>query len=180
MIWIRTGDGTYRVWDKYTDGGNYDAVADTLEQDSSAKLITKYITPNSQTGLMTLIGVDARQYEFTEVATATGRNLMADKFFVELHAPVVGGKTLENGVIEHAYLWSDETAKMDLVQTAVNKARMDEGRVPFTVQNNEIIKVLKTGGVGTVAFVVCGGVAIVGCGLFLIKKKREEDEADLD
>ena len=180
LVFIRTGDGTYRVWDKYTDGGEYDATTDLLTQDSAEKYITKYVTPNSQTGLLTILGVDARMYEFTEVATATGRNLMASRLYVELQAPTVNGKTLENGTVEHAYIYTDAaaaTAQTDLASVTVNKTRMDEGRVPFTIQNNEFQKLLKTGGFGRYAYYIVGGAVVALCvGLYVRNKKQDEED----
>ena len=179
MIFIRTGDGTYRVWDHYTDGGTYNESTDILDQASDQKTITKYVTPNSKTGLLTLKGLDARTYEFTEVATATGRNLMAEKFYAELVAPVVSGKTLENGQLEHVYLWTGATkptdlSGYDLASHTVNLARMQQGRAPFTLQNNEVIKVLKTGGTGTMVFAGFGALLMLGGFALLMNRKKEE------
>lgn len=186
LIFVRVGDGEYRIWDKYTDGGNYNAETDILDQAADEKTITKFVTPNSESGLLTLRGLDSRTYEFTEVSTAQGRNLMASKFYCEIIAPVVDEKTLEDGSVEHAYVWSgekpseDELANFDLASFNANKERMDFGRVPFIVQNNEIIKILKTGGTGVVALVVTGTAMMSGCVAFLTKKKKEEDEAELN
>lgn len=185
LHFVRTGDGTYRVLDEYSDGERYDTYADTdtLEEDSAAKTITKYLSPNSETGLLTITGLDARTYEFTEVATATGRNLMAEKFYAQIVAPVVDGKTLENGTIEHAYVYTGSDTKtdadIDLATVNVNLERMNEGRVPFTVQNNEVIKILKTGGVGTYIFIGVGTVIIISCGVvYYYRKKKEDNEED--
>ena len=188
LHFIKLDDGYYRVLDEYSDQKRYDdySAADTLEQPSGEKTITKYLTPNSETGLLSIIGLDARQYEFTEVATAAGRNLMAEKFYAELIAPVVNGKTLENGKIEHAYVYTGETRPADAIDLAkvnVNLQRMNEGRVPFIVQNNEVIKILKTGGTGRIILYVVGGVAIAGVicgGLYIKKKKKDEPEDDSD
>lgn len=187
LHFIKLDDGYYRVLDEYSDQKRYDdySAADTLEQPSGEKTITKYLTPNSKTGLLSIIGLDARQYEFTEVATAKGRNLMAEKFYTELIAPVVNGKTLENGKIEHAYVYTGETRNadsIDLANVTVNLGRMNEGRVPFTVQNNEVIKILKTGGAGRIVLYVVGGVAIVGviCGGLYLKKKKKDEPEDED
>lgn len=188
LHFVKLGDGYYRVLDEFSDAEKYAtyAVGDTLEQPSAEKTITKYLTPNSETGLLSIIGLDARQYEFTEVATAAGRNLMAEKFYTELIAPVVNGKTLENGKIEHAYVYTGETRPADAIDLAkvnVNLQRMNEGRVPFMVQNNEVIKILKTGGTGRIILYVVGGVAIVGVicgGLYIKKKKKDEPEDNSD
>ena len=188
LHFVKLGDGYYRVLDEFSDAEKYAtyAVGDTLEQPSADKTITKYLTPNSETGLLSIIGLDARQYEFTEVATAAGRNLMAEKFYAELIAPVVNGKTLENGKIEHAYVYTGETRPADAIDLAkvnVNLQRMNEGRVPFMVQNNEVIKILKTGGTGRIILYVVGGVAIAGVicgGLYIKKKKKDEPEDDSD
>ena len=184
LIFVKVGDGQYRVWDRFTDGGVYQAETDILDQPADEKTITKFVTPNSQSGLLTLRGLDARTYEFTEVSTAKGRNLMAAKFYCEIIAPVVNEKTLEDGSVEHAYVWSDTKpaadvlADYDLGSFSSNKERMDFGRVPFIVQNNEIIKVLKTGGTGIVALVVTGSAMMSGAVAFLTKKKKEEEEAE--
>ena len=187
LHFIKLDDGYYRVLDEYSDQKRYDdyLAADTLEQPSGEKTITKYLTPNSKTGLLSIIGLDARQYEFTEVATAKGRNLMSEKFYTELIAPVVNGKTLENGKIEHAYVYTGETRNadsIDLAKVTVNLDRMNEGRVPFTVQNNEVIKILKTGGAGRIVLYVVGGIAIVGviCGGLYLKKKKKDEPEDED
>lgn len=188
LHFVKLGDGYYRVLDEFSDAEKYAtyAVGDTLEQPSAEKTITKYLTPNSETGLLSIIGLDARQYEFTEVATAAGRNLMAEKFYTELIAPVVNGKTLENGKIEHAYVYTGETRPADAIDLAkvnVNLQRMNEGRVPFMVQNNEVIKILKTGGTGRIILYVVGGIAIVGVicgGLYIKKKKKDEPEDNSD
>lgn len=187
LHFIKLDDGYYRVLDEYSDQKRYDdySAADTLEQPSGEKTITKYLTPNSKTGLLSIIGLDARQYEFTEVATAKGRNLMSEKFYTELIAPVVNGKTLENGKIEHAYVYTGETRNadsIDLANVTVNLDRMNEGRVPFTVQNNEVIKILKTGGAGRIVLYVVGGIAIVGviCGGLYLKKKKKDEPEDED
>lgn len=181
LYFIRTGDGTYRIWDKWTDGGNYDATTDILDQAADQKTITRYVTPNSKTGLLTLAGVDARMYEFTEEATAKGRNLMASKLYVELVAPTVDGKTLENGTVEHAYLYTKPTAKKpeyDLAKVNVNKDRMDAGRVPFTIQNNEFQKILKTGGIGTYIWYIGGAAIIIGGVAYLVISKKKENDDD--
>lgn len=184
LIFIRTGDGTYRVWDKATDGGEWDEASDTLEQAASEKTITKYVTPNSENGLLTIAGVDARTYEFTERSTAKGRNLMADEFYVELVAPVVDSKTLENGKVEHAYIWTgdkpadDKIGDYDLAAYQANLTRMNEGRVPFVLQNNEIIKVLKTGGAGTYIWIGVGAAVLILGGIWFIIRKKKNDDAD--
>lgn len=181
IIFIRVDDGVYRVWDKQTDGGDYDSASDVITQAAADKTITKFVTPNSQSGLLRLIGVDARTYEFTEVATAKGRNLMSYTFFVELVAPVVEEKTLENGSIEHAYVYTgsrpSDISKYDLISNTVASQRLAEGRVPFTVQNNEVI-VLKTGDKGIYICVGAGcGLAVLGLVCYKLKKKNEEDES---
>lgn len=183
LHFLKLGDGRYQVLDEYSTGEKYDtyADADTLEQDSAEKTVTKYLTPNSQTGLLTITGLDARTYEFTEVATATGRNLMAEKFYAQIVAPVVNGKTLENGTIEHAYIYTGSSTKtdadIDLASVNVNLERMNEGRVPFTVQNNEVIKIMKTGGTGLWISIGVGVVLIcVGGTAYFLKRKNENDE----
>lgn len=186
LQFIRTGDGTYRVYDPATDDVTIpDDYVDSIDQPADEKTVTIYVTPNSKTGLLTIKGLDARTYEFTEVATAKGRNLMASPFCVSIVAPVVDGKTLEDGSVEHAYLWTetkvigDLKTDHDLAAYDVNLTRMNEGRIPFTVQNNEVIKVLKTGGTGTlVAMCLGGGIMFIGIGAAIIKRKKDEEEQE--
>lgn len=204
LLFIRTGDGTYRVWDKYTDGGNYradldqyagldeyNANADTIDRTVDDVLvndtITKYVTPNSKTGLLTIRGLDDRIYEITEAATAPGRNLMAEKVYVELKAPSTNKSgdngqnyevKLENGSVQHAYVWTGnrKNGNYDIGNYAAALARMNEGRVPLSIQNNEVIKVLKTGGTGNYLFLAVGATALVIGGFFFIKHKKDEEE----
>lgn len=181
LIFIRVDDGVYRVWDKQTDGSDYSDVDDTIGQAAADKLVTKYVTPNSQTGLLKLIGVDARTYEITEVATAKGRNLMSEKIYVELLSPMVNDAWLEDGSIAHAYVWTGSKPnknlnEYDLLSNDANAERMAEGRVPFMIQNNEVIKVLKTGGFGTYLFYGVGAAVIVAAVGYTVYSRKKEDK----
>lgn len=183
IIFKKVGDGVYKVFDDNVVGtdGAYKPDSETL--DTPSQDVTRFVTPNSKTGLLNLIGLDARTYEFTEVATATGRNLMAEPFFAEIVAPVVSGKTLENGKVEHAYVYTGkrpadkDLTKYDLAVQKISHDRLEEGRVPFTVQNNEVIKVLKTGGTGT-TLIIAAGLGIMTVGAYFFMKKRNEAQDD--
>lgn len=215
MLFVQLEDGYYQVWDKYTNSGSYDKSKDTYSftnynydidtLDSSrnmlgtnlnnekanttkdGKLITRFLTPNSTTGLLSIIGLDDRVYELTEVSTAPGRNLMAEKLYVEIVAPsnptsglrASEGK-LENGQVAHAYAWTgkeDGRSEANEIKADSSTPRLAIGRVPLAVQNNEIIKVLKTGGKGTWIFFGCGALLIgVATVLFINNKRKEAKE----
>ena len=55
---------------------------------------------------------------------------------------------------------------------------MEQGRAPFTLQNNEIIKVLKTGGAGTYVIFGVGAVIVVGGVVLLLKRKKDKEESE--
>lgn len=223
MLFIKTGDGTYRVWDPLTDNnahvngtneidskndgdkgldnsysvggkGTFNVETDTTESynsDVANGTVSKYLIPNSQNGLLTIKGLDSREYEFTEVSTAPGRNLMADNFYVEIVAPKAPGNgkvadpKLENGKVAHAYVWTgqkpgtglrflDDISNYDVASYDATKTRLDIGRVPLTVQNNEVIKVLKTGGKGI--WIYAGiGIGIIALGAILMRKKDKDE-----
>lgn len=223
MLFIKTGDGTYRVYDPHTDNNaSFDDNADkttlattyadgkisgtanaSVKSDSDVATayeytapvgtVSKYLIPNSKTGLLTVAGLDSRTYELTEVATAPGRNLLSDKVYVELVAngsqaakELPGGASdgytkLENGSLKHAYVWTGSKTKPanyadnDIANYDKTKARLDMGRVPFTIQNNEVIKVLKTGGKGMWAYIAIGAGALMIGGFYTAKRKKEED-----
>lgn len=195
ILFWRDDEGRYHVYDPWTHSSSYDsqynAAADTIDTPEENRQITKYISP-SDTGLLTIIGLDSRTYEFTEVKTAQGRNLMAEPFYVEVVAPMVEreGKDgpemvkLEDGSVEHAYVWTgskpsdSEISGYDLANsTSDTQARLEAGRIPFVVQNNEVIKVLKTGGEGTTMLFVTGGLLILAAGILVGYSRKKEQEA---
>lgn len=196
MLFVRDDAGRYHVYDPWTDSNFsykslYTAALDTVDTPEDQRKITKYVTPNDQ-GLLAIVGLDSRTYRFTEVKTAAGRNLMAEPFYVEIAAPThtVTGRAgaaqtakLEDGTVAHAYVYTgskpaaDELDKYDLAQsTQDTKDRLQAGRVPLTVQNNEVIKVLKTGGKGIIVYAAVGAGLIAVAAVLLMKKKREEAE----
>lgn len=165
--------------------GEYNAADDTID---TPQQITKYVHPSS-TGLLKIQGLDARKYRFTEVKTAKGRNLMAEPFYVEIEAPLTSANNashktdLEDGTVAHAYVYTGsrpadaDLPKYDLINAVDSvKNMLNIGRVPLTVQNNEVIKVLKTGGSGTMVF-AAAGAGMVAAALFLILKKKKKEEA---
>ena len=114
---------------------------------------------------------------------------MSEPFYLEIVAPsttVAGGGSagaasrdvkLENGTVQHAYVWTGDrtNGNNDIATYANAKARLDEGRIPLTVQNNEVIKVLKTGGKGRTLFITVGAMGLATGAFFFLKKKKEEE-----
>lgn len=202
VLFERTGDGTYKVWSQKIgdmDGTHYnssDAAADTITRsvDDIAvnSTVTRYLTPNSQTGLITVSGLDARTYKLVERTTAKGRSLMAEPFYVELVAPTTAstqhGSTVEvdheDGTLAHAYVWTGkkptgkdlEAHDVATVSATVSNSAsfLKMGRVPITVQNNEVIRVLRTGGHGTVWFGLAGAAVMAAGVCFLLRKKKDD------
>ena len=205
ILFWRDDAGRYHVYDPWTHSdlwktgdasyeSQYVAEGDTIDTPEGERQITRYISP-SDTGLLTIVGLDDRTYRFTELKTAQGRNLMAEPFYVEIVAPMVeregkDGKEmvkLENGQVEHAYVWTGDKPEGEALEgvdlansTEDTQYRLDNGRVPFVVQNNEVIKILRTGGKGTTLMFV-GGAFMIGVAaayVFISRKKKEEDTAE--
>ena len=199
LLFIRTGDGRYRVWSDKTPG-TYDADADTITRSVNdiniGTTVTKYLTPNSETGLLSVTGLDARTYKLVERTTAPGRNLMAEPFYVELVAPVIvkqdglaSGMAFdhEDGSLAHAYVWTgakptdSQLESQDMAAIDNTKAFTAIGRAPITVQNNEVIRVLRTGGEGTRMIMLAGGmVAAAGVVLLIMRKKNAGNGAEMN
>lgn len=184
VIFYKEGDGVYHVYDPVTDGGTYNATADTLE---NPQTITRYISPKSDDGTLAVKGVDSRDYIFTEVATAEGYQLLEQPFTVRLVAALVDesmGTKYENGSLSHAYVWSgDEPGDLrdyDLAKTDAI-SQLNTGRVPVGIANASVFHVLRTGGTGTVMFVVGGLALLLGAGFWFMKmnsKKSDQDEEE--
>jgi LPXTG-motif cell wall-anchored protein len=181
VIFCKEDDGVYHVYDPVTDGGTYDADADTL---SSPQEITKFISPKSDDGTLALKGLDSRDYIFTEVATAEGYQLLEKPFTVRLVANLQGeGVTtkFENGALSHAFVWTGDEPRdlreYDLARTDAI-AQLNTGRAPVAIANASVFHVLRTGGTGTVLFVVGGLALLAGAGFWFVKTKKNESEEE--
>ena len=122
-------------------------------------------------------GLDAREYRLTEIATAEGRNLLADPVTVVLTAPVNGSYDLEDGSLAEATVQSGSDEAVALSGTS-NGADLSSGTTSFEIKNNETIKLLRTGGEGVKVFYgLAAAAGIAGLAVLLAKKKQEENNA---
>ena len=184
VIWTKEAPGIYHVYDEAADG-EYDPDADTLETKDS-KTVTKYISPDSN-GKLQLKGVDARTYEFMEVKTSEGSSLLAEPFSIRLVANKPEDEyevKYEDGTLNHAYVWSgaepDNLDDYDLLNTSV-ASRLEQGRAEITVLNDTGITLLRTGGKGSLVFIIVGGAAVLAGVVYLVvrnKEKNKEQESD--
>lgn len=143
-------------------------------------------SPNTETGVLKIIGLDSGDYRITEVKTSSGYQLLAKPLHVRLIAHKVseGLKAkFEDGTLLHAYVWSGEKEPFDLknydiLNTEAGKL-LGHGVVSITINNNDIISILRTGGKGTILIMTVGGV-ILATGLFVLIKKKKESEEECD
>lgn len=147
LKFVLVSDGTYHLYD-------------TLE---SGTQVTE-VSPNTTSGLLKLQGLDEGTYVITETATMGGQNLMADPITV-----VFSGEDDPDGSIKNATIQSGSDEAVEVTDTA----SLDEGIVPLTVMNNEVIDVLHTGGTGLpVMFGLAAALLICAFMLYRFAKKR--------
>ena len=187
VIWTKEDSGIYHVYDKESDG-EYDSTADTLET-AKEKTITKFVSPNSN-GHLQLKGVDSRTYEFMEVKTSEGSSLLSEPFSIRLVANKPEDEyeiKYEDGTLNHAYVWSgaepDNLEDYDLMNSST-AVKLEQGRAEVTILNDTGITLLRTGGTGSLMFIVGGAVVIIAGGIYLFlrtrnkKKDAETEESD--
>lgn len=187
MLWTLESAGIYHVYCTETDG-QYDKSTDLLENavgNYTAGKVTRYVIPDSN-GNVVLKGVDSRDYVFTEEHTAAGSNLLAEPFSFRLVANKIEDELPtknEDGTLLHAYVWSGSEPK-NIEQTDLalsgSAALLERGRAKAVIQNDSGITLLRTGGTGTLIYILVGAaVMAVGVGAILFQKNRtSEKEAD--
>lgn len=135
-------------------------------------------------GKLRLVGVDSGEFRISEIATASGFNLLTEPMYLKLEANKVSegyDEKYENGALIHAYAWTGKEpfklSDYDILKTN-NGVYLSEGIVKLTVQNNSIINMLRTGGNGTTLITVVGAAAILMGVIFLVLDKKKESEED--
>ena len=122
-------------------------------------------------GLVQIIGLDAGNYELTEVKAPTGYNKLDNPISLEI---IATQKNIDN------YKETGGTATASDVLTALqikvgNKTaggNTSTGIVSTDVANNSGATLPSTGGIGTTIFYVTGAVLALGAGILLITKRR--------
>lgn len=164
LSFIKEEDGVYHIFDNIYD--TEDEATSTVNFSSDGKLSIK--------------GVDARDYEITEVSTVSGYQLLSEplKLRISGHKQADGyDQYYENGVVDHAYVWTGnepfKLAKYEIGVTDGSKAQLATGRIPFLI-TNEGFSMLKTGGTGNAMLKIVGSGALGLALLIAIKKKGEK------
>lgn len=179
VVFTKETDGVYHIYDAVTDGVTYDQAADSMDTPAA---VTQFIQPDNN-GHLVLKGLDSRDYEFTEVATAENYQLLTEPFTVRLMAATQTPESIikqENGTLSHAYVWSGEEQEdlraYDLARTE-SISELNRGRVPVRISNTGIFHILRTGGSGTYIFIGLGGALLIAAGSWLwFKNKKDNDE----
>ena len=135
-------------------------------------------------GKLNLSGLDSGDFRIVEVKTARGLNLLKEPVSFSLSANRVtegDDEKYEDGTLLHAYVWSgNEPANLkayDLASTTQGYL-LSQGIASFTIQNNSIIQMLRTGGAGTVLIVGCGAVIMLSgmVLLYLVRNRKDREE----
>ena len=109
-------------------------------------------------GTLTIRGLDAGSYEFTEKSTASGYDLLKSSFTVTLEA----GRPAD-GMLKKAVISSDGSS---------SEIRVQRGTAGFEVENQKS-PVLRTGGFGTKGIRICALLAGIFAILMLPVKLRK-------
>jgi fimbrial isopeptide formation D2 family protein len=158
LLFVKEGEGIYHLWDgkeKNADGSDVTAATNKLiNVATDGKLILK--------------GLDARTYVFSETATISGYNLMRDTISV-----VMTKASPEDGTLDGATVQAGTGTPVAITDG------LTKGEVSFTVNNNETINVLHTGGTGWNDALKTVGItaAAAGVAIFIFVKKKEERKA---
>lgn len=181
----KVSDGVYKPYISTTisSSGAISQTNPPADADSKANHTNSAMSPAAD-GTLKILGLDSGDYTFHEFRTAKGQNLPTEPFTVRLvgHMAVdEQGIKYENGSLEHAYCWSgkepSDLRNYDLLATQADKLKT--GRAEVKIINDSGISILRTGGKGTVLFYV-GGAVLIGAGLIylLIRKKKEDNRED--
>lgn len=120
------------------------------------------INPDKK-GNLVIKGLDDGTYEFREIKTVPGFNLLRDPIYVTLSKDYP-----EDGTLKQATIQSKDNEKIEL-----NKG-LDKGIAIFEIRNNENINALHTGGEGwSIIFGILGfGILAIGS-VFVLKARKK-------
>lgn len=141
LCFVKEAEGIYHLQDKGETGN------DTINPDAKGKLIIK--------------GLDDGTYEFKEVSTVVGFNLLRDPIYVTLKKAYP-----EDGTLQQALVQSKGVDKMMLVEG------LAQGVAKFEIRNNETIAILHTGGEGVDILATIFGVVMIFGGIMIILNKK--------
>lgn len=165
LRFIEESSGVYRIYNENYDVGG--TPVSSIHADGNGNIRIK--------------GLDSRDYVFTETKTMNGQQLLAEPFTVRLVANKIVDEydtKYETGALSHAYVWSgEEPAKLfkyDLLNTNQVGA-LSSGIAKVTVMNSGL-KLLRTGGNGTIGYIAIGGLMIVSGLIFMRRRKGELNE----
>lgn len=121
------------------------------------------INPDKK-GNLVIKGLDDGTYEFREIKTVPGFNLLRDPIYVTLSKDYP-----EDGTLKQATIQSKDNEKIEL-----NKG-LDKGIAIFEIRNNETINALHTGGEGwSIIFGILGfGILAIGS-VFVLKARKSK------
>lgn len=141
LCFVKEAEGIYHLQDKGETGN------DTINPDAKGNLIIK--------------GLDDGTYEFKEVSTVGGFNLLRDPIYVTLKKAYP-----EDGTLQQASVQSKGGDKMMLVEG------LAQGVAKFEIRNNETIAILHTGGEGANILAAIFGVVMIFGGMMIILNKK--------
>jgi len=131
------------------EGGKYILNADSQREGAERIQI-------GANGIADILGLDAGTYQLEEIETEAGKNLLKDKVAIQLVAKdPVDGK---------------------LAKAVVNGADMETAGavLGLTVQNNQVINTLHTGGEGTRMYYIAAGGLMMLVAVAAVARKRRE------
>ena len=143
-------DGYYVKAEETAEKGVYTVTGKTDKKDEATKF-----SPSS-TGKLVINGIEADEYELTEIATSAGYSLLKDPITI---------KITKNGETNASATVDGKDTTMSQVNGSAN------ARVDLTVVNRSNFTLPITGGTGTILFTLCGCLlALVGIAIITGKK----------
>lgn len=132
-------------------------IAELDSKTANTSTDTKQELVMTETGILTVYGLNAGEYTLTEKTAPTGYNALAEPISIEIAGtPSLTGCT-----------W---TATVDDVDVPFNA----ENYLPITIENSKGAVLPATGGIGTTILYVLGSILMIGAGVVLVTKKRVE------
>ena len=140
------------------------------------------VTPG-RNGKVRILGLDSGDFRVVEVATSAGLNLLKNPLNFRLVANRLSegyDEKLEDGSLIHAYAWTGDEpidlTNLDILNTTYG-AGLSSGIATFSIQNNSITTMLRTGGAGTTTYLSIGAI-LMTLGVLFIRKSTLEDKKE--
>ncbi len=118
---------------------------------------TELVLDMTETGILTVYGLNAGEYTLEETTEPLGYNKLVDPIAIVIE----GTPTLEKCT------WS---ATVDGETVTFN----EDNYLPLTIENSKGTVLPATGGIGTTILYVVGSILMIGAGVVLVTKKRVE------